>query len=585
MAKPKAGISFPLSRVVLGFIWLLTVSFSVIFLFHLIRINKDQILRTQAGRTVYDFVEDIKPGKPTVNLEQKANSNLLPASGPLQIDSVNSRYFKDGNGKAILLVGDHTWYTFQDSGASNPPEAFDYNAYLDFLEANHINFFRMFVFEQAKGSVLVGDDYYFRPLPYLRTGPGNALDGEPKFDLTRFNEPYFDRLRERVKQAGDRGIYVSIQLFEGFSPQSKPYMAAANPWPGHPFNQDNNVNGINGDPNGNGEGEETETMQNPEVLALQEVYVRKVVDTVNDLDNVLFEICNEGNENSQDWQYHLINYIKSYERTKPKQHPVGMTVEWPNGDNAELFASPADWISPNSYFDDPPVADSSKIIVADTDHLCYPCGNRIWMWKAFTRGENVSFMDPYDCKGDPSPPACDPNDPIWVNLRANLGYALGFANRMNLRTMTPLPALCSTGYCLANPVLDGAEYLVYLPDGGSVDVDLSSSPLDLSVEWFDPLDGSTHAGEAIQGGDSSESFSAPFSGDAVLYIFDTALSQSTTSGKQTLQHLTPVTRRTDSSKPATPDTSGKSSHCFFGFLPIATMIIFSMYMKSLVTHA
>ena len=31
----------------------------------------------------------------------------------------------------------------------------------------------------------------------------------------------------------------------------------------------------------------------PAVTALQEAYVRNVIDTVNDLDNVLYDICNE----------------------------------------------------------------------------------------------------------------------------------------------------------------------------------------------------------------------------------------------------------------------------------------------------
>jgi hypothetical protein len=37
-------------------------------------------------------------------------------------------------------------------------------------------------------------------------------DEKPKFDLTRFNPEYFDRLRARIKAAGDRGIYVCLDL-------------------------------------------------------------------------------------------------------------------------------------------------------------------------------------------------------------------------------------------------------------------------------------------------------------------------------------------------------------------------------------
>jgi hypothetical protein len=67
----------------------------------------------------------------------------------------------------------------------------------------------------------------------------------PKFDLEKFNPGYFDRLRSRVIAARDRGIYVGVMLFQGWSIYNHDY---GNPWPLHPFNQSNNINGINGDP-------------------------------------------------------------------------------------------------------------------------------------------------------------------------------------------------------------------------------------------------------------------------------------------------------------------------------------------------
>jgi hypothetical protein len=446
------------------------------------------------------------------------------APGPLRVHPINPRYFTDGSGRAVLLAGAHTWYTLQDSGWSDPPPAFNYTVFLDSLKTRNQNFFRMFVWEQARWSVLVTGNYYYSPLPYQRTGPGSALDGKPKFDLTKFNEAYFDRLRQRVQQAGDRGIYVSIQLFDGFSVEAKPFRAANNPWPGHPFNRSNNINGIDGDPDRDGQGQETQTLQVPSVTAVQEAYVRRVIDAIGDLDNVLFEICNQANSASEAWQYHLIQFIKAYEAGKPKQHPVGMTVEWPGGDNAELFASPADWISPNSasgYFDAPPAADGSKVIINDTDHLCYPCGDTPFVWRTVLRGLNPAFMDPYDCRSDVQSD-CDPNEPGWVNLRDNLGYARTLTGRMDLAAMTPRPDLSSTRYCLAKPEASGAEYLVYLPSGGSVTVNLSATSNALKVEWFEPASGQTVVGANVAGG-GSRTLTAPFSGDAVLYIVDADL--------------------------------------------------------------
>jgi hypothetical protein len=148
---------------------------------------------------------------------------------------------------------------------------------------------------------------------------------------------------------------------------------------GTPFNLQNNINGIDGDPNKNGKGLQIYTLANKDVTTLQEAYVRKVIDTVNELDNVLYEISNENYPPSTEWQYYIIRYIKDYEKNKPQQHPVGMTFQYHGGKNQTLFESPADWISPNpegGYRDDPPASDGKKVILNDTDHLWGIGGNQ-----------------------------------------------------------------------------------------------------------------------------------------------------------------------------------------------------------------
>jgi hypothetical protein len=445
-------------------------------------------------------------------------------ASPLRVNPNNPRYFTDGSGKAIYLTGSHTWSNLQDNGLTDPPPAFNYKEYLDFLVANNHNFFRLWVWEQAKWMSETSKDYWIAPLPYARLGKEMALDNKPKFDLTKFDPVYFERLRQRVLEAKQRGIYVSIMLFSGWCLEDKSTGDApttqGNPWRGHPYNRLNNVNYIDGDRNNNNKGEETHSLQIPAITALQEAYARKVIDTVNDLDNVLYEISNESNPGSQDWQYHLINSIKSYEAKKPKQHPVGMTVEFPNGNNSVLFASPADWISPNGDVRNRPVADGKKVIVADTDHLCGICGDRQWVWESFTRGENPLFMDVYDGAVVLSAPP-DAPDPLHhkplVDIRRNLGYALTYANRMNLAAMKPHPELTSTRYCLANPASGGSEYLVYAPEGGEFVVNLSAAKGDLLAEWFNPNTGEKITGIKTTGG-GNRGFTVPFDQDAVLYI-------------------------------------------------------------------
>src|SRR5574340_310497 len=55
-------------------------------------------------------------------------------SGPLRPNPHNPRYFTDDSGKAIYLTGSHTWNNLKDKGTKDPPPAFDYTGYLNFLK-------------------------------------------------------------------------------------------------------------------------------------------------------------------------------------------------------------------------------------------------------------------------------------------------------------------------------------------------------------------------------------------------------------------------------------------------------------------
>ncbi|MBI5652433.1 MAG: hypothetical protein HZC40_18600 [Chloroflexi bacterium] len=450
-------------------------------------------------------------------------TTTISATGLLRVSTVNPRYFTDGSGKAIYLTGSHTWFAIQNGGYTDPPATFNFVAYLDWLSARGHNFFKTFVWMQTGGDQATASPWFNSPLPYRRTGPGFAADGKLKYDLTQFDQTYFDNLRSKVVLAGQRGIYVSVQFFYGFSFDEKSGWGLGDAWPHHPYKLSNNINGINADPTNQGDGEDFATLNTPSITTLQKAFISKVIDTVNDLDNVIYEVCNEpsGHIDSKSWQYDLINFIHQYELAKPKQHPVGMTVAWPVGSNADLFNSNAEWISPNGdggYNDNPPAATGQKIILTDSDHIWGVGGDRVWAWKSFTRGMNVTFMDVYDCASSHAQYNTGGNcsSSVYENTRQNMGYIRGYANKMNLVAMTPRGDLVSTGYALANPVA-GGEYLVYLPNGGTVTVNLSGTPGTLAVEWFNPSTGATISGGTIVGG-ASRQLTPPFGGDAVLYI-------------------------------------------------------------------
>jgi collagenase-like protein with putative collagen-binding domain len=425
--------------------------------------------------------------------------------GPLHVLRSNPRYFADRTGRAVYLtgshvwwnlVGSHTWRTDCKNGAVRP---FAFDEYLRQLSANGDNITRLWTIEvptwqECGVRVSVG------PLPWRRTGPGRGLDGRPKFDLSRFDPSYYRRLRARVRAARARGIYVSVMLFEGWGLQNHGFWR----WRSHPFNRANNVNGIDGDLNHDGTGTEIQTLRQRAVTAIQDRHVRKVVETVGNFDNVLYEIVNESGPYSTPWQYHMIALVKRLEARRRFRHPVGMTFQHSGGSNTALYRSRAAWISPHwsSELSDPPTASGKKVVLADTDHLCGLCVDAGFPWKAFLRGNNVLFMD----------------EQLRTRESQAMHIAMGqvrrYALRFNLAAARPRGQLSSTRYCLTD---SRREYLVYQPTTGPFDVDLRTTNGELTVEWFEPAADRRSAGGSVAGG-AVRSFTPPFGGPAVLYL-------------------------------------------------------------------
>ena len=202
------------------------------------------------------------------------------APGPLVVSQTNPRYFtgSEADGEAVYLAGSHIWHNLQDGigpgeACSDKPERMDFDEYLDFLEERGHNFIRLWRWEQFRSYTAVADYHLcMSPQPWARTGPGEASDGKPKFDLSRFDDEYFRRLRDRVTAAGERGIYVAVMLFEGWGLHLSTIPLNVE---GHPFHATNNVNGIQID-------SILDHRSCPSLRAsrtLQEAYIHQVLDT------------------------------------------------------------------------------------------------------------------------------------------------------------------------------------------------------------------------------------------------------------------------------------------------------------------
>ena len=455
-----------------------------------------------------------------------------PITAPLKALATNPHYFTDGSGKAIYLTGSHTWNNFQDWGTNGAIEPLDFTAYVKMLSTHNHNFTLLWatelpIFRGLPSTASSPPDFSVSPQPWERTGPGNASDGKLKFDLTKFNQAYFDRLRGRVEQLNDARIYAGVYLFS-----AEFLLRFRFSGDGYPLTGSNNVNGID-----DGGGTRSVTMSAPNAITvIQDAYVQKVIDTLNDLPNVLWIVSQEAPVDSKWWNSHLIALVRSHESGKLLQHPIGYGALDGQRDDDAIINSDADWIAPSTRISPTTTCGSGhprcKVNINDSDHSYFgiwndsPQVNRNYFWINFTNGNQTLFMDPYVVyypreKRNLCP--CPVNgigsgpDPRWENVRDTMGYIRGYADRMDLAAMTPQGKLSSTGHALASAGSAHTEFLIYAPAGGSFTVNLSNTSGRLLVEWMNPATGSKTAGADVSGG-ATRTFTPPFGGDAVLYL-------------------------------------------------------------------
>jgi hypothetical protein len=498
------------------------------------------------------------------------NAQQSAAPGPLVVSSLNPRYFTVASGpragRAVYLTGSHIWNNLQDGMGPGPtcgaePERLDYAAYLEFLKQRGHNFIRLWRWEQFKSQAAGGGFHLcMTPQPWRRIGPGVAADGKPKFDLSQFDQAFFDRLRERVVAAGRAGIYVSVMFFDGWALHLSPAPDNVN---GHPFHASNNVNGVRLTSI-----VDYQTLPlDPAVGRFEEAYIRKLIDVLHDLPNVLYEVANESSGggkvddnfakalglaggvewgNSTEWQYWVIDVVRRYEKERGyPSHPIGMTMQFPVVDqtkvNDPLYGSRAEWISPgyddemfrggkhpmapgappSRWLVDPPAADGKKVVITDTDHYAPGRGDALWAWKSFLRGHHPILMD-FGLIGGPNP--ADPNAetpgvPSFASgepTRFAMGDTRRYAERMDLVHMSPSDDVSSTRFALVN---SGIEYLVLQPDTTTAAFTVRLPAGSYTAEWFSVRERSTTAAGALRvEREGPQRMTPPVEGPVVLYL-------------------------------------------------------------------
>ncbi len=161
---------------------------------------------------------------------------VLPAAGePIALAPDNPHYFLF-RGKPAILIGSTEHYGAVLNGD------FDAIPYLDELRRRGLNLTRTFsgtyreipgAFKIAKNTLAPTATKYIAPWP--RSDKAGATDGGNKFDLARWNDAYFERLKKFIAAASERGIIVEYVLFCPFYGEDL--------WAVSPMNPRNNTSG------------------------------------------------------------------------------------------------------------------------------------------------------------------------------------------------------------------------------------------------------------------------------------------------------------------------------------------------------
>jgi len=444
-------------------------------------------------------------------------------TGPLRLHPDNPHYFL-WRGKPTVLITSGEHY-----GAVLNLD-FDYRRYLPALEQHSFNLTRVFsgVYCEAAGSFGIQDNTLAPAegrliCPWGRSNTQGSSFGGAKFDLAKWDDAYFVRLRDFVAEADRHGVIVEVVLFCTFYDDSM--------WRLSPLNGANNVNGVGDVPR-----HEVYALKHQKLVSFQEAMVRKTVRELDEFDNVYFEICNEPYERrgqTMEWQERIARTIVETERGLPKKHLIAQNLPRPARDrtldgqlarpvpNVSILnfhgARSPDYVA--LYYDaNRPVA-FDETGGRDNDTLRAGAWNFIMSGGAVFDHLDFSYTVGHEA-GTSTRNAKRAGGP---ELRRQLTILKAFIDSFDFVNMKPDNSVIKggvpSGATAHALVRKGHEYAIYMHGGNQVDLVLDLPAGDLTAEWVDTKSGRIARRESFRHEGQNRTFRSPhYSKDVALRI-------------------------------------------------------------------
>jgi len=415
------------------------------------------------------------------------------SGGTLTVWPANPGYWAYG-GEPVLLLGG----SVEDNLFQIP----DLEAHLDLLQSVGGNYVRNTMSSRDDGNVW----------PFKRVDGG--------YDLDRWNDVYWQRFADFLRLTSERDIIVQIEVWATFDYYREP-------WQNNPFNPRNNVSyttaesdlpeTVNSHPLGLGNNffwSVPAERHQQVVLTYQRRFVDKLLSYSLGFGHVLYCMDNE-TAVTPEWGRYWAEHIKT------EAAEAGTTVQ-----TTEMW-DPWDLADPkhNATFDHPETY--SFVDVSQNNHRS---GQAHWDGAQRVRQRLAGQPRPinnikiYGADGGRFGSGRDGCERFWRNIFGGLASArfhrpdsgLGLnqtaqahirsmrmlTNEMNLFTCAPHNDLLAgrepnEAYCIARP---GAEYGVYFPDGGEVELDLGGLAQAGTARWLEIIESRWRDPEPVAGG-------------------------------------------------------------------------------------
>lgn len=446
---------------------------------------------------------------------------------PVRLHPDNPHYF-DFKGKPRIFITSAEHY-----GAVLNLD-FDYKKYLKTLHEEGMDYTRVFTGAYVENEQSFGiEKNTLAPLksrlitPWERSEVPGYVNGGNKFDLTKWNEDYFERLHDFVSTAQAFDIIVEVTFFSSIYRDDY--------WEYCPFHADNNINDTD-----RVERVFVNTKRNGDLFGYQEAMVRKITRELNKYDNVLYEIQNEpwsdqpghlfllnktvipkeeqkwytrsnqASELSLEWQAAIAAIVRDEEARLPKKHLLAQNFcnygqPIPEVDpNVNIMNFHYVWpeaVHWNYGFERPIGFDESGF--SQKEEAMY----RAQAWRFVLAGGAVFNNLDYSFVAGSEDGSFEENSSPGLGtkkLRSQLRFLKEFMADLDFVHMKPANHLIvhAPGFTYQGLAKEGKMYVYYFEGNSKCDIRLEVNDGSYIIEWWDPSSGKqirTDTGNAAKG--------------------------------------------------------------------------------------